>query len=418
MSGRTSQIVTFGLAALIVVSAASTSLADPAGQRFAVEMEKLVQLTESLRTKHDARAQFEHLQKTAPSDSRVPYTYALLLIDQKRYKDASEPLKQALDLNGKDLDAWKTRIWLSVLIEDYDDALATMERLSRRMPATATSSETERVCCEFAGFMGQVFGYLSGPAAESVNPVKQTSSYQFITGNLSYRRQDVFDSLFENVTDNYTARMQEIEKLSEIARQGETTYRNLQLANLGEERAYARMESSRLEDLRANDRNRASNERNVQAAARKRAGHAFASVDDTHADSSLEFLPFPRPNPADPNGPAELDHVLDSYQNFDQHGAAAGAGFMKQGLDDRHYVDVNEREEKYHEYLLHKQKRLNQQQRRIASDEAQMLRRRVVGNSPEIMSAKNAAAALMTYVPMPVSPEAEVDRIIASYRAS
>jgi len=316
------------------------------------------------------------------------------------------------------LDAWKTRIWLSVLIEDYDDALDTMEFLSTRMPATATCSETERVCNEAAAFMGQIFGYLSGPAKDSVDPVKQTSSYQSITSRLTYRRRDVFDSLFERVTDDYTTRMYEIEKLTENARQGETTYRNLQLANLGEERAYARTELSQIEVLRANDRNRATNERNVIAATRKRAGSAFASVDGTHANGSLEFLPFPRPNPADPNGPAVIDHVLDRYQDFDQHGAAAGTGFMNQGLGDRHYADANRREEEYNDHLDHLKKRLNQQQRRIAKEEAQMLRRRVVGNSPEIMSEKATASALTTYVPLPVSPKAEVERIIDSYRAS
>ena len=97
MSQSISRIVPLGLAAVLVVSTASNSLAQSDWYRLARDMEKLVELTESVKTRSAARLHFRELRRTAPTDARVPYAYALLLLDQKHYRDASEPLGCAED---------------------------------------------------------------------------------------------------------------------------------------------------------------------------------------------------------------------------------------------------------------------------------------------------------------------------------
>ena len=433
MSQSIKRIVPWGLAAVLVVSVASNSLAQSGGYRFARDMEDLVELTESVRTKSAARLQFRDLRRTAPMDARVPYAYALLLLDQKRYQDASDPLRCALDLDGKDLTAWKTRIWLSVLIQDYDDALATMEHLGTKMPSPHVSAERRQKCCEFAGFMGQILGYLAGPGKEGLDPVKQTACQQAVTSCLTPAQQEVFDSLFASVLDDYTARIEEIEKLVQDARQGEAKCRNLQLVSLSEDRAHTWRELGRLEDLRAHRATLAANERMVQAAARERAAGAFLNVDDTRYADSQEVGPFVRPNPQnmgwdpdanagaggfviDRNSRPQLDHLADRYQALDQHGAAGGGYARERGLGDAHYADVTAREEKYHDYLCARERKMNQRHRRIAQDASRLLRRPIVGSTAELTCRKRVAEALITYVPIPVSPREEVERIIASYR--
>ena len=129
MRNNIHQIVKLVLAALLTISTAYARIgavrhAKPC-RRFGGTRPRP---TASVKTKAKAEARFRQIRRSAPSDARVPYAYALLLIERKRYQDASKPLDDALRLDGGNLSAWKTRIWLSVLTGDHDDALATMER--------------------------------------------------------------------------------------------------------------------------------------------------------------------------------------------------------------------------------------------------------------------------------------------------
>ena len=423
------RILGLGLAVVLVTSTASQSLAQSDERPVAREMEELVELMASVRTKSAAEAQFVELRRAAPADARVPYAYALLLIEQKRFREACEPLRESLRLNRGNLDAWKTRIWLSVLTEDHDDALASMERLVRQMPATDVSPDRERKCREFAGFIGQVFGYLSGPGYDRLDPVSHTSARQTIANYLPEPRKDVFETLLANVVDDYTVRMKQIDELTGQAQRGEAEYRNEQLANLENDRRFAWREMGRLEELRMQGKTLASNERNVIAATRERSAAGFRQGDDTRYRDSQEIGPFYRPDAndlswnaaagafvVDPNANAQLDHVADRYQALDQRGRAGGGYYRERGLGDEHYADTNRREEEYHDYLAEKERKLNRRHRRIAQDQARLLRRRVTGYTPEIARQKAAAQALASYVPLPVSPASEIQRILASYR--
>lgn len=429
MRKYTSRILPLSLAVVLTVSAASRGLAQSVNRQPARDMEELVELMANVKAKGAAEAQFLELRRAAPADARVPYAYALLLIQQRRYREAYEPLKEALRLDGGNLDAWKTHIWLAVLTEEHDDALATMERLVRRMPSTDVSTDRERKCREFAGFMGQMFGYLSGPGKEGLDPVKQTSSQQTITGYLTDARKAVFETLFTTVIDDYTARMKQIDELNRQARQGEADYRNEQLANLEDDRRFAWREMGRIEDLRMHGRTLAANERNVIAATRERSGGGFGQYNDTQYRDSQEIGPLYRPDAndinwdagagafvVDPDANWQLDHLADRYQALDQYGAARGGYYRERGLGDEHYADVSRREEEYHDYLAEKERKLNRRHRRLDQEASRLLRRRVSGYTPEISCQKAQATALASYVPLPVSPETEVQRILASYR--
>jgi tetratricopeptide (TPR) repeat protein len=423
-----SRILALGLAVLLTVSAVSHSLAQ-SGVQPARDVEQLVELMASVRTKADAEAQYRELRRATPADARVPYAYAMLLIEQRRYREACDPLKESLRLNGGNLDAWKTRIWLAVLTEEHDDALASMERLVRQMPAEVVSADRERKCREFAGFMGQVFGYLAGPGKDGLDPVKQTSSQQTIIGYLPKGRKAVFEALFTAVLEDYTKKMERIEELSRQAREGEADYRNEQLANLENDRRFAWREMGRLEDLRTHGRTLATNERNVIAATRERSAAGFGRANDTRYRDSQEIGPLYRPDPddigwdatagafvADPNADWQLDHLADRYQALDRRGRAAGGYYHERGLGDEHYADVSRREEEYHDYLAEREKKMNRRHRRIAQEASRLLRRRITGTTPEVRRQLAEAEALASYVPLPVSPQAEVEQILASYR--
>jgi hypothetical protein len=339
----------------------------------------------------------------------------LLLIDQHRYDDASEALNVALRLDPQNLDAWKARIWVSVITQNCDDALATMERLCKKMPDENVPADCERKCREFAAFMGQICGYLSGPGRGRLDPVTRSVFRQAIGSHLADARKECFVHLSQRVMDDYTARMQEIDELREQARQGEVTYRNQRLVCNAQDRHHTWRELGSIESLRSESRALAANERNVHAATRERSGGSFGSHHASHYDDPQETVPFPCPNPNDPN--RDNNDPDERNQHVDQYGASGGGYFKKRGLDDRHYADVNRREKEYDNYLRAKQRRLRQQHRRIAQEQEELLRRPVVGHTRQLAYLENQASALATYVELPVSPQAQVERILDSFPA-
>ena len=408
MRSNVSPILPLGLATVLAVSAASRGLAQSDARESAQDMEELVKLTASVRTKGDAESQFGELRRIAPADARVPYVYAMLLIDRKRYQEACEPLEDALALDGKDLAAWKTRIWLSVLTEDCDDALITMNQLVKRMPAGGTSTECERRCHEFVGFVGRVFGYLSEPGKEHVDPMKLASYQQAIIGHLPEARKDVFKARFEGVIEDYQARMRQIDELSEQARQGEAECRDQQLTGLEQDRSYTWSELSRLEDLRMQSRVLATDERNMIAATKTRTRAGCSRTDDVRHTGSHAIRPVHLYN--------LQDGLAARYRGLVCHGAWSGGYVEEHGLGDRHYANVNRREEEYDEYLTDREKDLNRRHRRIGKDTSRLLSRPIVGNTSELTCQRRKATALSTYVPLPVSANGEVERVVASYR--
>ena len=108
MKSRICPVLPLGLATALAVFAVSQALAQSDASGFARDVEELVELAASARTMGEAEARFLELRRAAPADARVPYLYAMLLIDRNRFQDACEPLKHALRLDGTDLAAWKT----------------------------------------------------------------------------------------------------------------------------------------------------------------------------------------------------------------------------------------------------------------------------------------------------------------------
>ncbi len=407
-------IQTIALIAVLTVAATSAH----AGYNLAGEVQRLVELGKSAKTEVEADTQFARLNEIAPSDPRVHYTYAMVLIDQHRFAEADRQMKRVTALNGRNLNAWKVRIWLSVVTKDYDNALSTMETLVDRMPAKAASSAAERKCWEFAAFSGQVFGYLEGPA--NVDTVKLAGYEQSITSSLNDARQAVFNRQRDKVNAQFASARKLINDLRRQAAAGEMEARKLELAKLENERQYAFNEMGKIEDLRTEDRKSKANERNVHASTRGESSGGFGGGSVTRSRDEEELGPFYRIHPRHQNEPnanefAELDHQYDRYRDFDSRSGFGGGFSARRGLDDSHYTDTNRREEDYDDYLANKERDLNQRQRRISDEQSRLVKRPIIGNSAELKALTAKATALKTYVTLPVSPEREISAVLASY---
>ena len=96
-------------------------------------------------------------------------------------------------------------------------------------------------------------------------------------------------------------------------------------------------------------------------------------------------------------------------------GAEGGGYYAETGLGDEHYADVNRREEKEYHRLALREKGMNRRMLRIAGDEEDLVGQPVLGNNGQLMAMKAETTALATYVPLPLTPELEQQRIVASF---
>jgi hypothetical protein len=374
---------------------------------------------------NEAYAAFCSLRESAPADARVPYVYAMILVNQHNNRNAVDAMRDAVRLAPGHLDGWKMYIWLSVHTKNYQEAFAAMEDLSRRMPRDPQCRERVAKCREFAGFMGQIYGFLSGPEGGRVDVLKLAVSQQTVESCLTADCRAVFQTLRKSVMDYHLAQNNQIDGLQDQARENEVAYRNQQLANLAQDRGFTWSELQRVEDLRAENRQLMSHERNTIAATRRNSGGRLNRFDDMRARDNLEIGPIFEDDPENPistedhphwvvpegTGPA-VDHLADRRRRFDRTAATDAFHFDRRGLGDRHYRDVNRREEENDRRLDRRERELAQRNLRVASEEKQLLTRPVTGNNSQLFALKQKAKALPTYVEIPVSPADEIQRIV------
>jgi hypothetical protein len=410
------------------------------------KVEKVFELGSSARTRDQAQSQYQQLRSDVPQDARIPYAYAVMLIKQHRDREAVGPLNEAFQLGRRDLSLWKTRIWFSVQAGRYVEALDDMVALCERMPANTASAEVEAKCSETAGYLGQLCGYLAGPGRLNRNqPDVGFLEYRLdrITSLLGKPRGKCFERGRQSVLGQYSTRATEIEALASTASDAEDRRRERRLGHLDEDERYAFGELEKMEEIRGDVRAGATSERNTIAAG---AAHRYDAAD--RYDAAFRYGAAQRlrgsydrkPVTASPTNPGtakcnpppkgqtqgrlaadavEKAHGKARAEGTEQANGAAEAGYYRQtGLGDSHYLDVNRREENEFHRLGLREKNMNRRLLRIAKDEANLLGQPIIGNTYQVSSLRVKAVALVTYVRMPLCPEDEQGRILASFNPS
>ncbi len=104
-----------------------------------------------------ARSQYERLKRAAPNDRRLEYAYALVLINQRRYRDAEPLLAAFLQTKPAEPSAYCNEIWTLAQLHRYDEALVRAAALATLFGA---ANSAEPGLQEAADFLGAFFGYL------------------------------------------------------------------------------------------------------------------------------------------------------------------------------------------------------------------------------------------------------------------
>lgn len=145
------------------------SAGHPAWAADTATLERLVTelLDRGLVTGSQALADAEKLHKqaaaVAPADTRPDYALALVLIKQYRYAEAAPVLDRIIKADPKHTRAREARVWISLLLRKYPEAIFELEDLGKQLAAAPPSDPDE--ARDAALFLGRMYGFLEGPVA-------------------------------------------------------------------------------------------------------------------------------------------------------------------------------------------------------------------------------------------------------------
>jgi hypothetical protein len=195
----------FGASVLLIFAlVGGASAADEAAVR--AEIAKLLEVgwdaTPNGRT--EAKEQYAKVKRLA-GDSPVALRASLVvLLQQRRYDEAIQRTDELLEADANDLTGLRAKVWLTALVKNYPAAMLAADKLSQRLADDPPRAEDEQaVHDEQIAFLGRIFGFLGGPAAESVSQEDRKNFERQILERITPPRRPVFEEARDGVVAKF-----------------------------------------------------------------------------------------------------------------------------------------------------------------------------------------------------------------------
>ena len=196
-----------------------------------------------------ADLQYQEVTLSAGGDSRALAASWLVLLQQRRYDDGLKRLDEQLSKTPGDLQALRAKAWSQAILKNYSGALVTADKLSQQLAAAPATTEAERANHdEQIGFLGRLFGFLSGPVAASVNQDQRKAAEKQIVGRLETSKQSLFEDAFNSVTTKFIGMTDESSDARDKAVAAAVAEKKETLAEVGAERAQSAARSKELDE--------------------------------------------------------------------------------------------------------------------------------------------------------------------------
>lgn len=158
----------------------------------------------------------EHNHRALPATIRnkppVKYAYAVALIRQRRYQEASRVLHELVDERPDDAAAWRAKIWVELELDERIRAVTDLEQLSSHAKAHQESGAERLPDKESAEFFGAVCGYLAGPWSHKVREDVAKTIEDRLRAAFDDDSQSAFDAARAKVVESYEKFYQEHEE--------------------------------------------------------------------------------------------------------------------------------------------------------------------------------------------------------------
>jgi hypothetical protein len=365
----------------------------------------------------------------APSDARVEFAWALVQLHYLRYFDAEKTLADAI---AADPDLWPARqlkIRLTIVMKKHSAALAEMEQLAERLAKSPHDAAHAQARTEAIEFLGRMFAFYDGPAANSLPQTSLADARGRILGRLTPTDQETFSRGYSQVHDRFAQLDEDKRKSTEAAKEAEKVQKEQDLQRLAAEKqsvdaekeaiarraaeaeAVAREAIGKL-DAELAPLNAAYAQINAQGAiirgdiARLDAtvGSLFAQADSTD-DPVLRATLLQQANFAN----AQLSRAQANYQALDIQAAQINA--QRSGLLQQRAQVVATYEGEMRALGV-TSKKLAGNETRIATQTKSALKP-ATGFTPQVQAKTASAASLATYVELALDRERQ--RLLASF---
>lgn len=201
--------------------------------------------------KMQADAKFAELEKIAGVDPRAFYGHGLVMLYQRRYDDSAKAFDQVARVDEEHLPALKARVWISLLVKKYGDALTAMEDLAKAAGKLAVDADNKDAAEEAARFLGSTYGFVDGPLAETAALASRKSTEDVILESLSDEQRVKFIDARQAVIEKFTDLTTERADSRETAIADEEAEKQKILADVDKRRAEMQTQADELQERRA-----------------------------------------------------------------------------------------------------------------------------------------------------------------------
>lgn len=139
-----------------------------------------------------ARQTYEQLKHAAADDSRLDYAYALVLINQARYRSAAGLIENYLRTNPNDLAAMRVMLHAQILDRRYAAATRSGEALAARIERPKSADRPEELAAG-AELLGTMFGYLELRGSAAMSPEQVSASKNRVLKKIHGSTLSAFD---------------------------------------------------------------------------------------------------------------------------------------------------------------------------------------------------------------------------------
>lgn len=158
----------------------------------------------------------EHAYRSLPAATRnkpqVKYAYAVALIRQRRLQEASRLLHEIFDEQPAELSVWWAKVWIELEMDERTRAITDLEELGSHAAAHQQSGAERLADKDSAEFFGAVCGFLAGPWSHKVSEADAKKIEDQLRGVFDDDSRTAFDEAKTKVVESYQKLYQEHEE--------------------------------------------------------------------------------------------------------------------------------------------------------------------------------------------------------------
>jgi len=193
---------------LLLVAASVPTVASAADENYKAQVVSMLNegWSDADGTLSKAEASFAQAKSLAPADIRANYAWALIKMKNGRAAEAAAVLDTIMTEHPAEHQVRQAQIWIHASLREYPPAIQSLVTLGVRLPKADEDVKDEDRAA--AKFLGQMFGYLTGPGSDQVQDDKLEAKEKLVAGGLTPSLKSLYDESKAEVTKKFVEYVQ------------------------------------------------------------------------------------------------------------------------------------------------------------------------------------------------------------------